>query len=232
MKTIICETEKVAPQAAEKIRQVLENKPDAVLALAAGQTMQPLWAQLCALYEQGQLSLSRARILLVGELLGTAEEKSCRFALEEGLLKKTDAESANCYFPDGEDPAAYDALIESLGGIDLAVLGIGFDCHIGYNEPGTLFESQCHVQKLTDRTKRQLLQRGFTEADMPDYAVTMGIRTLTEARDILLLAYGEEKSAAVYEMLYAKTMPYIPAAFLQIPLEVTVVIDTAAGSRL
>ncbi|MBQ9685293.1 MAG: 6-phosphogluconolactonase [Oscillospiraceae bacterium] len=207
-------------------------KPDAVLALAAGQTMPPLWARLREMNAAGELSFRQARILLVGELLGVAEDKNCRCALENGLLRQTDVDPGNCFFPDGDDPAAYDTLIEQLGGIDLAVLGIGFDCHIGYNEPGTLFDTSCHVQKLTDRTKRQLLQRGFTDADMPDYAVTMGIKTLTDARDILLLAYGEEKAAAVYEMLYAKTMPFIPAAFLQIPLEVTVVVDTAAGSRL
>ena len=232
MKTIICETQEVAVRGAEKIRKILEIKPNAVLALAAGKTMEPLWDRLCALYDAGELSLARARILLVGELLGTAEEKSCRYALENGLLRRTDADPGNCYFPDGDDPAAYDALIEQLGGLDLAVLGIGFDCHIGYNEPGTLFDSGCHRQRITDRTKRQLLQRGFTEEDMPDFAVTMGIRTLCEARDILLLACGEEKAAAVYQMLYAKTMPYIPAAFLQIPLDVTVILDEAAGSRL
>ena len=232
MKTIICETEKVADYAAEKICKILEEKPNAVLALAAGRTMEPLWARLGELHDAGLLSLSEARILLVAELMGVDTEKSFRHALETGLIRKTDVDPDNCFFPDGENHAAYDVLIHDLGGIDLAVLGIGFDCHIGYNEPGTLFDTGCHTQKITDRSKRQLLQRGFTETEMPDYAVTMGIKTLCDARDILLLAYGEEKSAAVYEMLYAKTMPFIPAAFLQIPLEVTVVVDTAAGSRL
>ena len=190
--------------------------------------MEPLWAALA-----GQaVSLQNARILCVTELCGVEESKTCRHTLTEGLLDKTDADPANCFFPDPDAPEAYDRLIETLGGIDLAILGIGEDCHIGYNEPGTLFESRTHVQKLTDRTRRQLLKRGFTDEDMPETAVTMGIHDLTRARHILLLAFGEDKAAAVYQMLYARTTPYIPAAFLQIPLEVTVLLDEGAASKL
>ena len=122
--------------------------------------------------------------------------------------------------------------IAAAGGLDLAVLGLGDNAHIGYNEPGTPFDSRTHVQKLTERTKRQLLKRGFTDKDMPDLAVTMGIRSLTEARGILLLASGAEKAAAVYQMLYAKTTSYIPAAFLQIPSDVTVLLDREASAEL
>ena len=112
------------------------------------------------------------------------------------------------------------------------MLGLGEDCHIGYNEPGTLFDTFTHVQKLTDRTRRQLLARGFSEGEIPERAVTMGVRTLTDARKILLLAFGEAKAAAVFQMLYAKTTSYIPAAYLQIPPEVTVILDVAAAARL
>ena len=229
MKTEICKTNTELVEIAVKaIQNQLNKKPDSVLALACGDTMNPLWARMAEL----ELSLRETRILCVTELCGVEESKTCRHALTEGLLNKTDADPANCFFPDADAPEAYDRLIETLGGIDLAILGIGEDCHIGYNEPGTLFESRTHVQKLTDRTRRQLLKRGFTEENMPETAVTMGIKTLTEARHILLLAFGEDKAAAVYQMLYAKTTPYIPAAFLQIPLEVTVLLDEAAASKL
>ena len=229
MKTEICKTKaELVEIAVKEIQNQLDTKPDSVLALACGQTMEPLWAALA-----GQaVSLQNARILCVTELCGVEESKTCRHTLTEGLLEKTDADPANCFFPDPDAPEAYDRLIETLGGIDLAILGIGEDCHIGYNEPGTLFESHTHVQKLTDRTRRQLLKRGFTDEDMPETAVTMGIHDLTRARHILLLAFGEDKAAAVYQMLYAKTTPYIPAAFLQIPLEVTVLLDEGAASKL
>lgn len=229
MKTEICKNvEDLVEIAANAIQNQLNKKQDSVLALACGRTMAPLWACLAA----RPVSLKSARVLCVAELIGAQAEKTCRHALTAGLAAKTDLRPENCYFPDPDAPEAYDRLIESLGGIDLAVLGIGEDCHIGYNEPGTLFESKTHVQKLTDRTKRQLLKRGFTDADMPQTAVTMGIKTLTDARAILLLACGEDKAAAVYQMLYAKTTPYIPAAFLQIPLEVTVLLDEAAAAKL
>lgn len=234
MKTEICEnTKELVEAAADRIwEQVMNGRRDSVLALACGETMKPLWARLVEFVEEGKLSLRDARILCVTELVGVEEQKTCRHALTEGLLGRTDADPANCFFPDPNAPEDYDRLIETLGGIDLAVLGIGENCHIGYNEPGTLFDSHTHVQKLTDRTKRQFLKRGFTETDMPEQAVTMGIRTLTEAREILLLASGKEKAAAVYQMLYAKTTSYIPAAFFQIPLEVTVLLDEAAAEKL
>ena len=227
MKTEICKTKAELVEIAIKaIQNQLDKKPDSILALACGQTMVPLWERLAA------VPMDDARILCVTELCGVEESKTCRHALTKGLIEKTDIRPGNCFFPDADAPEAYDRLIETLGGIDLAILGIGEDCHIGYNEPGTLFETRTHVQKLTDRTKRQLLKRGFTEENTPETAVTMGIKTLTEARHILLLAFGEDKAAAVYQMLYAKTTPYIPAAYLQIPLEVTVLLDEEAASKL
>lgn len=229
MKTEICKTDTELVEIAVKaIQNQLNKKPDSVLALACGETMKPLWARMAEL----KLPLRETRILCVTELCGVKESKTCRRALTEGLLDKTDADPANCFFPDADATEAYDRQIENLGGIDLAILGIGEDCHIGYNEPGTLFEARTHVQKLTDRTRRQLLKRGFTDADMPETAVTVGIHDLTKARHILLLATGEDKAAAVYQMLYAKTTPYIPAAYLQIPLEVTVLLDEGAASKL
>ena len=232
MKTIICEKKEAVRRGAEAVAETLERKPDAVLALACGETMEPLWTDLSKMVQEGKLSFSKARVLCVTELLEAPEDKSCRYALENELVKKVDLKEENCFFPNPDDPEDYDGLIENLGGIDLAVLGIGEDCHIGYNEPGTLFDSRTHLQKLTDRTKRQLLKRGFTENDMPQNAVTMGIKTLTDARDILLLAFGGDKAGAVYQMLYAKTTPYIPAAYLQIPLEVTAIFDTEAAREL
>ena len=234
MKTILCKNEtEWIETAAERIRKQVQNgRQDFVLALACGRTMEPVWARLAEDCLQGELSLKNTRILCVTEFCGVQYEKSCRCALTRGLLEKTDAQPENCFFPDPDAPEAYEALIERLGGIDLAVLGIGENCHIGYNEPGTLFESRTHVQKLTDRTKRQLRNRGFAEPELPETAVTMGIHTLTQAREIFLLASGAEKSAAVYQMLYAKTTSYIPAAFLQIPLEVKVLLDAGAAEKL
>ena len=232
MKTIICEKNEAYDRAARYIADCLRKKPDAVLAMSCGKTMEGMWPALVKLYEQGGVSFGKAHIFLAAELIGTEENRTCRRSLETGLLQKVDIPAENCFYPDSESPEAYDRQIDKLGGIDLAVLGIGENCHIGYNEPGTLFDTRTHVQKLTDRTKRQLLKRGFTEKNMPQHAVTMGIKTLTEARDILVLAVGGDKAGAVYQMVYAKTTPYIPAAYLQIPLEVTAIFDREAAGEL
>ncbi len=233
MKTEIFEQKsELARAAAGRLCTQLGEKGDSVLALSCGETMKDLWNCLAECCAAGKLSLKDARILCVTEYCGVEPEKSCRHALMSGLLQNTDARPERCFFPDPDKPEAYDELIASCGGVDMAVLGIGEDCHIGYNEPGTLFDTGTHLQKLTERTKRQLLKRGFTEEDMPAFAVTMGIRDLTNAGAILLLAAGEDKSPAVYQMLYAKTTSYIPAAYLQIPSEVTVMLDREAAAKL
>ena len=232
MKTIICENNEFYEEAAGFVREQLVRKPDSVLALACGETMKPLWKKLVELCEQGELNFADVRILCVTEFCGVEEAKSCCCALKTGFLEEIAIKPENCHFPDPDAPEAYDGLIEMLGGIDLAVLGIGEDCHIGYNEPGTLYDTHTHVQRLTDRTKRQLLKRGFTEADMPREAVTMGVKDLVDARMVLLLASGREKAGAVYQMLYAKNTSYIPAAYLQLPPEVTVLLDPDAASEL
>ena len=233
MKTEICKNgEDLAEIVLKKLQTQLLRKPESVLALACGRTMEPLWGKLSAVCMSGELSMRDARLLCVTELVNTAPDKSCRHALETGLIQKTDIKPENCYFPDPTALEEYYNLIGRLGGLDLAVLGIGENGHIGYNEPGTFFESRTHVQTLTERTKRQLLKRGFTETDIPQEAVTMGVKTLTEARDILLLAVGEEKTAAVYQMLYARTTSYVPASYLQIPLNVTVLLDQEAAKMI
>ena len=229
LKIIKGEASEIEEQAARQIKDIISAKPDAVIALAAGRDMKGLYKRLGEMFAAGELSLKNVRILAVTEFSGRHD---CENFLKEQLLRAADISEENCFFPDAEAPEEYDRLIERLGGLDFAVLGIGQDAHIGYNEPATPFDSHTHVQKLTDRTKRQLSERGYTEENMPGYAVTMGIKTLTEARNIILLAEGEDKAAAVFEMVYGKTITYIPASFLQIPTEVTVYLDTAAASRL
>ena len=229
LKIIKGEASEIEEQAARQIKDIVSVKPDAVIALAAGRGMKGLYKRLGEMCAAGEASLKNARILAVTEFSGRHD---CENFLREQLLRTADISGENCFFPDAGAPEEYDRQIESLGGLDLAVLGIGQNAHIGYNEPATPFDSHTHVQKLTDRTKRQLSERGYTEENMPEYAVTMGIKTLTEARNIILLAGGEDKAAAVFEMVYGKTITYIPASFLQIPTEVTVYLNTAAASRL
>ena len=213
MKTIISDLPSVHTLAAQEIAALVAEKPDAVLAFAVGRTMKPLFAELARLCGEGGLSLSQARLFAVTEFEDAPEElraENCRFLTREKL-------------------ESYDDEIAAAGGLDLAVLGLGVDAHIGFNEPATPYASRTHRQKLTGRTRRQYAALFGSEEAVPAYGYTMGILTLVEAKHILVLATGEEKARAAFQMLYARDDSYIPAAFLQLPLNVTVFLDSKAA---
>ena len=111
-------------------------------------------------------------------------------------------------------------------------MGLGDNAHVGYNEPATPYDSRTHRQKLTDSTRRQLADQFGGAERVPAYAWTMGIKTLVEARQILVLAFGEEKAKPAFQMLYARDDSFVPAAFLQLPPEVTVLLDEAAAAKI
>ena len=232
MKTLIRAQDELFRLAADKVCSLLREKPDAALTLAAGRTMFPLWELLCEAAAGGEADFSAARFFQTAELLGVPEEKSLRRLTEERLLRKIGIPEENCFWLTEENAGRCDEAIRRCGGLDMAVLGLGVNAHIGYNEPGTQFSTGCRVQKLTGKTKQQLAWLFPDAASVPEKAVTMGIRTLTQAKEILVLAVGEEKAKAVFDMLYARDDSVIPAAFLQIPANVTVYADPAAGSRL
>ena len=232
MKTLIRAQDELFRLAADKICSLLREKPDAALTLAAGRTMFPLWELLCEAAARGEADFSAARFFQTAEFVGVPEEKSLRRLTEERLLRKIGVPEENCFWLTEENAGRCDEAIRRCGGLDLAVLGLGVNARIGYNEPGTQFSTGCRVQKLTGKTKQQLAWLFPDGASVPEKAVTMGIRTLTQAKEILVLAVGEEKAKAVFDMLYARDDSVIPAAFLQIPANVTVCVDPAAGSRL
>lgn len=229
MKTIVCEKEDCCRQAADQIAALIAEKPAAVLALACGRSMQPLFVELAKRCAAGELSLREARVFAVTEFEACPEELSCRAELERELLARTDLRKENCFFPGGED---YEARIAEAGGLDLAVLGLGDNAHFGYNEPATPYNSRTHRQKLTDATRRQLVWRFGVEEAVPAFAWTMGVKTVLEARRILVLAFGEEKARPAFQMLYARDDSFVPAAFLQLPLNVTVYLDPAAAAKI
>ena len=228
MKTVISAENENALKAAEHIRRTLRDKPDAVLALTAGRSTEKLYSLLSGMCADGEISFSRARIFAVAELVGADKEKSLREKLENELISRIDINKENVFFPDADDCAGYEEQIARVNGIDLAVLGIGMNGHIGYNEPGTQFETFTRVQKLTKSTRREL----GAGCENVERAVTMGIKTLMCAKDIIVLAAGEEKADIVFKAVYGRTDSLIPAAFLQIPLQVTLYLDTCAVEKL
>lgn len=229
MKTVISEPAGLNRQIAGKIQALLLEKPDAALGLTAGRSTQGLCRLLSQMCAQKEISFARAKFFAVTEYVGAAPGHSCRDILERELIGNTDLNPANFFLPDAAAPEQYDGLIRSAGGLDLCLLGIGVNGHIGYNEPATPFDSLTHLQKLTDATRRQYEGTG---RQLTEYALTMGIKTLVSSRETLLLATGQEKADAVFKMIYGRTDSYVPAAFLQIPLAVTAYLDSAAAGKL
>ena len=232
MKTKILEKEDLLGEAADRIAALLAAKPDAALAFSTGRTARNLFALLAARCAEGLLSLKDTRVFAVTEFEDVREEQSARRQLLRELVEKTDLREENCHFLSAETVEDYDGQIALCGGLDMAVLGLGVNAHVGYNEPAVPYDSLSHRQKLTDKTRAQLAESFSSEEDVPAYAWTMGIKTLVAARQILVLACGEEKAWAVFQMLYARDDSVIPAAFLQLPPEVTVLVDPAAAAKL
>lgn len=229
MKTVVSAPEDLNRQIAGKIQALLAEKPEAVLGLTAGRSTQGLYALLGRMCAEKELSFAKARVFAVTEYVGAEPGCSCREILERELIESTDLNPANFFVPAADAPEQLDAAIRSAGGLDLCLLGIGINGHIGYNEPATPFDSLTHVQKLTDATRRQYEGTG---RKLTEQAVTMGIRTIVSSRETLLLATGPEKADAVFKMIYGRTDSTVPAAFLQIPLEVTAYLDSAAAEKL
>ena len=161
MKPIILPAPEAAVRAAALYETLLSRKPDAVLGLATGSTPLGLYAQLAALHRAGRLSFARATSFNLDEYVGLppTHDQSYRYFMEQNLFSKVDLPAARIHVPSGLDVsdaalAGYDAAIEAAGGIDLQLLGLGGNGHIGFNEPGTPFELGTHVVTLTERTRR------------------------------------------------------------------------------
>lgn len=229
MKTVISEPADLNRRIAGKLKVLLAEKPEAALGLTAGRSTRGLYELLGQMCARKEISFARARLFAVTEYVGAAPGRSCRDILERELIGNTDLNPAAFFVPDAAAPERYDETIRSAGGLDLCLLGIGVNGHIGYNEPATPFDSLTHLQKLTDATRRQY---AGTDRQLTEYALTMGVKTLVSSRETLLLATGREKADAVFKMIYGRTDSTVPAAFLQIPSEVTAYIDPAAAEKI
>lgn len=229
MKTVIQSREDSVLKAAEQIKSLLVDKPDAVIALAFDDGIRELCVELSAMYRRGELSFNKAHFFTLCELTLT---EPCRRLIIETLLNTTDAREENCFFLNDANVDKADESIAALGGLDLAIPNIGSNARIGFNEPATPFQSRSHAQKLAPATRRELAE-SFGGADsVPEYGLTMGINTICSAKEIMLLAFGDGKAEPVFKMLYGRNDSAVPAAFLQIPVNVAVYLDEAAAKKL
>ena len=234
MKTIVLEHEQLIASAADQINELINRKPDAVIALSDCEPAFSVYATLAQRCKQGTLSFSKTHFFTITEFDGLEPENkhSQGRRLKTFFTENTDAASEHFTVLNSDNYEQYDAIIAACGGLDLAVPELGINSRVGFNEPATPFDTRTHRQKLTNPTRRELAAQFGGEDRVPVFGLTMGIKTLVEARELLVLAEGEEKERAVFHMLYGRDDSIYPAAFLQIPLRVTVMIDKSAAVRL
>ena len=217
----------------------VRSKPDAVLGFATGITPLPTYGYMVEEYAKGAISFKGIRTFNLDEYCDLPREHKNSFYsfMMDNLFGKIDVLPENIDFLDGNttDPdaesARYSESIKKAGGIDIQLLGIGTNGHIGFNEPADEFTGEAFKVKLTDSTIKSNSVY-FDDIAMPHYAVTMGIRSILKAKKLLFIATGEAKSDAVYAMVNGEITPRCPASVLQEHGDVLVLLDEAAASKL
>ena len=214
-------------------------KPNAVLGLATGSTPEGLYAQLIDWYQKGDLDFSKVISVNLDEYYGLSpeSEQSYRYFMNHHLFDHVNIQTENTHLPNGleldvkKEVARYTELIRSFDGIDMQLLGIGHNGHVGFNEPDTAFETQIHCVDLTESTI-EANKRFFASADeVPKKAYTLGIKSIMQAKKILLVCSGADMADILYRALFGAVTPEVPASILQMHNDLIVVADEAALSK-
>jgi glucosamine-6-phosphate deaminase len=239
MKIIIDTPANIAKRAAQRYEHLLKEKPDAVLGLATGSTPLGLYEQLVELHKSGRISFARSTTFNLDEYMGldVCHEQSYNYFMHVNLLSHIDIPRENIHIPSGLDTSNgtlkwYEDEIERVGGIDLQLLGLGVNGHIGFNEPYTPFNSLTHVVSLTQETRQANARFFGCLEDVPHQAVTMGIKTVMKARSIILMALGKGKAKAIFDTLKGNITPLVPASILQLHPFLEIYLDEDAASML
>lgn len=230
----------MSKQAAALIALQIKRKPDSVLGLATGDTPLLMYQELVRIYQKGELDFSKVKTFNLDEYLGLEKEdpQSYFYYMKEQLFRHINIQPENINIPNGMaqdrnlECSSYEAKIKETGGIDLQVLGIGVNGHIGFNEPDKNFEALTHVVSLDEKTIISNARFFESMKEVPTKAISMGIKTIFHAKKVVLLANGETKAKAVAKMVRGKIIPKVPASILQLHKDVTIVVDQEAGQLL
>ncbi|MFD5747184.1 glucosamine-6-phosphate deaminase [Streptomyces sp. NPDC127033] len=225
---------------ADSIAALLRRKPDALLGVATGSTPLPVYQALAERVRAGTVDVSGARIAQLDEYVGlpSGHPESYRSVVLREVVEPLGLDPSVFLGPDGgaEDVQAaceaYDRALAEAGGVDLQLLGIGTDGHIGFNEPCSSLASRTRIKTLTRQTRADNARFFDSPDDVPHHVITQGIGTILEARHLVLLATGEGKADAVAQAVEGPVAALVPASALQLHPHATVVVDEAAASRL
>jgi glucosamine-6-phosphate deaminase len=235
--------EELAEVTADIIRRQVLRKPNSVLGLATGSTPEKTYARLVRFHREEGLDFSKVTTFNLDEYIGLApaHKQSYHFFMHDRLFNHVNIDEQNVFVPVGmaPDPQAfctwYEDQIRTRGGIDLQLLGVGGDGHIAFNEPGSSLTSRTRVKTLTEETIRDNARLFFgegNEAEVPRFAITMGVGTILEAKRLLLVAYGGRKARVVKSLIEGPVTSAVTASALQLHPDATVVIDEEAASEL
>ena len=223
--------DKLSAIAANIIAAQVTLKPDCVLGLATGSSPLGTYAKLAEKYRSGELDFSRVTSVNLDEYVGLdgSCDQSYRYFMDNNLFCNINIDKANTYVPNGcaedlkAEGEAYDAFIKKLGGIDLQLLGIGLDGHIGFNEPDAAFIAETHEVELDESTIEANSRFFASKEDVPTKAITMGMMSIMQAKKILLIANGAKKKEIIDKAFSGPITPYVPASILQLHPDVTVI---------
>jgi glucosamine-6-phosphate deaminase len=232
---VVAAAQDVGTTAARIIARLVTGKPGAVLGLATGVSVKSVYAELV----RARLDFSKVTTFNLDEYVGLSgsHPASCRAFMEEHFLGRVNIDRGRVHFPptEGDDLAAiceqFERDIGAAGGIDLQLLGIGRDGHLGFNEPTSSLASRTRIKTLTGST-RAANRAGFASDEVPLHVVTMGIGTILEARHCLLVADGSAKAGAVARMVEGPVAAMVPASALQLHPHATVIVDERAAAGL
>lgn len=222
--------------ASERVVQVLAKNPQAVIGLATGSTPEGLYQYLIEDHQTHGTSYKYAKTVNLDEYIGLDHHnKNSYFSyMQEKLFKHIDINIDNTNLPNGmasnleQEALRYETHIREIGGVDLQILGIGHNGHIGFNEPGTSFQSKTHVVTLAENT-REANARYFDSLDeVPTHALTMGIQSIMDSKEIILLASGASKAEAIKRLVYGEISEDFPASVLRLHPKVTIIADADA----
>lgn len=237
---VVHDAERAAAAAAEIIITLLRRDPEAVLGLATGSTPLALYAELAARITTERLDVSRVIGFALDEYVGLPQEhpQSYRNVITRSVVQPLGLTPALVHVPDGGldslDVAghAYEQAILAAGGVDLQILGLGTDGHIGFNEPGSSLNSATRLKTLTPQTRKDNARFFQSESEVPIHCITQGLGTILRARRLLLLAFGESKARAVAAAVEGPVTASHPASAIQLHPDATVIVDEAAAARL
>jgi glucosamine-6-phosphate deaminase len=237
---IVPTADDVARVVTDVVIRLVGRCSSAVLGLATGQSPLPTYRLLIAAHEAGRISFAGCRAVLLDEYVGLPADhpQAYRTEIRRVFTGHVDLDADNLHGPDvwADDLpaacAAYDQLIRDLGGVDLQLLGIGSDGHVGFNEPGSSLRSRTRVKTLTNATRLDNAPAFATPDDVPRHVVTQGLGTISEARHLVLIATGAKKATPVARAVEGPLAARCPASVLQLHPHATVVVDAAAAAEL